>query len=68
MNIVDLLVNNGVCSSKREAREFIGNGSISFNGEKISDLEMVVSKDKCLHSKYVILRRGKKRYYIGVYS
>ena len=68
MNIVDLLVNNGICSSKREAREFIGNGSISFNGEKITDLEMVVSKEQCLHSKYIILRRGKKRYYIGVYS
>ena len=68
MNIVDLLVNNEVCSSKREAREFIGNGSITLNGEKVTDLEMVVSKDKCLHSKYIILRRGKKRYYLGVYE
>ena len=68
INIVDLLVNNGVCSSKREAREFINNGSITMNGEKVTDVEMVVSRDKALYSKYVILRRGKKRYFIGVYK
>lgn len=67
-NIVDLLVNYGVCSSKREAREFISNGSITMNGEKVTDLDLVVSKDKCLHSKYIILRRGKKRYYLGVFE
>jgi len=68
VNIVDLLVNYGVCSSKREAREFIGNGSITMNGEKETNLEMIVSKDKCLHSKYIILRRGKKKYYLGIYQ
>ena len=68
INIVDLLVNGGVCSSKREAREFVGNGSISLNGEKVTDLELVVTKDNCLVDKYIILRRGKKKYYIGVYE
>ena len=67
-NIVDLLVNGGVCSSKREAREFVGNGSISLNGEKVTDLEFVVTKENCLVDKYIILRRGKKKYYIGVYE
>ena len=67
-NIVDLLVNNGVCSSKREAREFIGNGSITLNGEKVTDLEFMITKKNCLCSKYLIVRRGKKKYYIGVYE
>ncbi len=67
-NIVDLLVNNGVCSSKREAREFIGNGSITLNGEKVTDLEFVITKKNCLCSKYLVVRRGKKKYYIGVYE
>ena len=67
-NIVDLLVESGVCSSKREAREFIQNGSITLNGEKVTDMDMMVSKEKCLHSKYLILRRGKKRYFIGIYE
>ena len=68
VNVIDLLVSGGVCSSKREAREFISNGSISLNGDKITDLEYVVTKDNCLCSKYVIIRRGKKKYYIGIYE
>ena len=67
-NIVDLLVNNKVCSSKREAREFINNGSITLNGEKVTDLELVVSKDKCIDDKYIVIRRGKKKYYLGIYE
>ena len=66
--LVDLLVNGEVCSSKREAREFIKNGSISLNGEKVTDLEFMITKDICLASKYVVVRRGKKKYYIGIFN
>ena len=66
--LIDVLVNGGVCSSKREAREFINNGSISVNGEKVTDLEMMITKDNCLFDKYVIIRRGKKKYHIGIYE
>ena len=68
INVVDLLVNAGICSSKREAREFINNSSITINGDKITDLDFVISKDICIDSKYIIVRRGKKKYFIGVYK
>lgn len=68
MLLVDLLIYGGICSSKREAREFISNGSISVNGKKVTDLDLVISKDISLCSKYIIIRRGKKKYYIGVYE
>ena len=68
LNIVDLLVNSGVCSSKREAREFISNNSITINGEKISDLDYTITKDKCIDKKYLVIRRGKKKYFIIVYK
>ena len=68
LNVVDLLVNGEVCSSKREAREFVNNGSITINGEKVTDLEFVMSKDKCIENKYIVIRRGKKKYYLGVYK
>ena len=68
LNIVDFLVEAGICSSKREAREFVGNGSITLNGDKITDLEFVVTKDKCIDSKYLVVRRGKKKYFIGIYK
>ena len=67
-NIVDLLVDNKICSSKREAREFINNNSITMNGTKINDLEYVISKDKLLYDKYIIVRRGKKKYFVGIYK
>ena len=67
-NIVDLLVDNNICSSKREAREFINNGSISLNGEKITNIELVISKEKCIDNRFLVIRRGKKKYYIGIYE
>ncbi len=68
LNIVDLLVEAGVCSSKREAREFISNGSITLNGDKITDLEFTVTKGVCIDSKYLVVRRGKKKYFVGIYK
>ena len=64
LNIVDALVNTGILSSKREAREFISNGSISVNGERITDLDYLVNKENALYNKYIVIRRGKKKYYL----
>ena len=66
--LIDVLVNNGVCSSKREAREFMGNGSITVNGDKVTDLEFMVTKDVCIDSKYIVIRRGKKKYHLGIFE
>ena len=64
-NLVDFLVEFGICSSKREAREFISNGSISVNGEKVTDLDFQITKSDSIEQKYVVIRRGKKKYFIG---
>ena len=66
-NILDFLVNHGIVASKREAREFITSGSIMLNGNKITDLEFIVSKSQSIEDKYIIIRRGKKKYYLGIY-
>lgn len=63
-NIVDLLVDTNICSSKREAREFITTGAISINGDRITDLDAVITKDNSIDNKYIIVRRGKKKYYL----
>ena len=63
--LVDVLVNNGMASSKREAREFIRNNAISVNGEIINDEAAVIKKDIALEGKVIIFRRGKKKYYLG---
>jgi len=63
-NIVDLLTEANICKSKREAREFITNGSITLNGEKIENIDFLVNKNVAIEQKYVVIRRGKKKYYI----
>ena len=63
-NIVDLLVDLAICSSKREAREFVSGGTISINGDKETNLERNISKNDAIEGKYIILRRGKKKYFL----
>lgn len=66
-NILDFLVKYGILTSKREAREFVSNGSITINGEKITDMEKVITKDMAIEGKYIVVRRGKKKYHLGIY-
>ena len=64
-NIVDLLVEGKIASSKREAREFVSAGSISINEEKFTDVNMVITKENALYNNILVIRRGKKKYYLG---
>ena len=64
-NIVDLLVEASICSSKREAREFISGNAIKINGNKVTDLEYKISDKDFIDNSYVIVKRGKKNYYVG---
>ena len=63
--ILDLVVNIGAASSKREAREFVSNGAISINGEKVNDINAIISDDMFIENTYIIVKRGKKNSYIG---
>ncbi len=60
----DLLIQIKAASSKREAREFIKNNAISINGNKWNDPLKVASKEDFLFNKYLIVKRGKKNYYL----
>lgn len=64
LSLIDLLVNNGIASSKREAREFISAGSISINSDKALDENEIITKDKAINNEILIIRRGKKKYYM----
>ncbi len=63
-NIVDLLVDEEICKSKREAREFIDNKSITLNGEKVENYNFNVTKSVAIEQKYIVIRKGKKNYFI----
>ncbi|MCH2108560.1 MAG: tyrosine--tRNA ligase [Polyangiaceae bacterium] len=61
--LVELLIEAGAAKSKREARQFISSGAVSLNGEKVKE-EVDIQADKLLHDEYLLLRRGKKNWYV----
>ena len=63
--LLNILVDNKIASSRREAREFLNSNSIVVNGEKINDENTIINKDMLLHGKYLVIRKGKKKYFIG---
>ncbi len=63
--LIDILVNNNMASSKREAREFINNNAVSINGEVVNDEKKLITKDMALEGKVIIFRRGKKKYFLA---
>ena len=62
--LIDVLVNNKIASSRREAREFLKGNAISINGKICSDETMMISKEIAIEGKIIIFRRGKKKYFI----
>ena len=64
LNILDALITCGGAKSKREAREFVNGGSILINGERIKDVEFIVSKANAFGSEATVIRRGKKNYFV----
>ncbi len=64
-NIVDTLIDLNVATSKRQAREFVSNNSIEIKGQKVNNLETVIDETFLVNGNFLIVKRGKKNYYIG---
>ena len=64
-NILDVLVEMNVATSKRQAREFISGNSIEIKGEKVKDLDKTITEQDLINNTFLIIKRGKKNYYIG---
>ena len=63
-NLATWLVDLGIEPSRRQSREDIQNGAISINGEKITDLEHVWTPEQSIEGRFVLVRRGKKKYFL----
>ena len=63
-NLATWLVDLGIEPSRRQSREDIQNGAISINGEKITDLEYVWTPEQSFEGCFVLVRRGKKKYFL----
>ena len=64
--LIDVLIDNRICSSRREVREFLNSNAISINGNIVNDENMIISKDIAIDNKVIVIRRGKKKYFLGI--
>lgn len=62
VELIQVLVDTKLASSRREAREFLKANSIRVNGNIINDEHYLLSKDNALENEFFFIKRGKKNY------
>ncbi len=62
IDMIELLIQSGLASSKRQVRQDIESGAIAVNGEKTSSPTQTVREMQRIGDNFLILRRGKKTY------
>ncbi|HDJ4965701.1 tyrosine--tRNA ligase [Staphylococcus aureus] len=67
-NIVEVLIETGISSSKRQAREDVNNGAIYINGERQQDVNYALAPEDKIDGEFTIIRRGKKKYFMVNYQ
>ena len=63
--LLDLLVKVGAAQSKTQAKTFVLQNSVSINGQKATDINKTYGVEDALFGEYLIIRRGKKNYYLA---
>jgi len=66
ITLIDMLVNNNIVSSRREAREFLNSNAITINGNIVNLENMIINKNIAIDNKIIVIRRGKKKYFLGI--
>ncbi len=62
--VLDVLLETGLASSKREAREFLESGAVQVNGER-ADLASSLGSAALLHGTFAFIRRGKRNWAVA---
>lgn len=68
VKLIDLLVDNGICSSRREAREMLSSNAISINNEKYNDENTIIDNKIAIDGKVIVIRKGKKKQFLGIFE
>ena len=64
VDIISLLADTKIFSSKGEARKMLVGGGVFLNKEKITDVDTNVNEDILLNGQYLLVQKGKKNYYL----
>lgn len=64
-SLVEFLVDvTGIEPSRRQAREDIKNGAIRLKGQQVKDVDYLVDEKDSFDNRYIIVRKGKKKYFL----
>lgn len=64
IDVVSLLADTGIFTSKGEARKMVQAGGVSINRKKVDSVQLTVDSNLLLHEKYLLVQKGKKNYYL----
>jgi tyrosyl-tRNA synthetase len=64
IDIISFLAETGIFPSKGEARKMVQGGGVSLNRKKIDSLQFVIDNTSLLYSKYILIQKGRKNYYL----
>lgn len=64
VQIVNLLSDTGFMKSKGEAKRAILEGGVYINNNRITDVALNITRDQFIEGAYLVLRRGKKNYFL----
>jgi len=64
-SVVDVLVDAELAQSRSDARRALAEGSVYINGDRTTEPDRLVGADDLLYGRYVLLRRGKKRWHVA---
>ncbi|UTC67369.1 MULTISPECIES: tyrosine--tRNA ligase [unclassified Treponema] len=68
IGVLDLFAAAGLASTKSEARRLVEQGGAFINEEKISDIKVLIKKERLDKDGEMILRAGKKRFMRVIFS
>jgi tyrosyl-tRNA synthetase len=64
ITVIDVLVKTKLAPSKGEARRLIQGGGLSINNIKVTDVNATIASEQLIDGKVVLLRQGKKNYFL----
>lgn len=62
LNIIDALVESGLCKSKAEARRTVSQGGAYVNNRRVEEVEKSLGADDLASETVMVIRSGKKKY------
>lgn len=63
-DLITVMTNSKIFTSKGEAKKMIQNGGIFINKEKMTEVNRVINEKDLLNDRYILIQKGKKNYYL----